>query len=172
MSAPLGAHIGGVAPPALKEELGRWSRALLLAFGGPYRHTFGQPRYIFYPSIVSYRYLLITVSYIFATLVLGSYSRLCGPSSVAQPHLQAAQALAPSHPLRAPARRGHLARLQRPAAAHPHLAPPRVHAVRDVRPPDIFRTWDEHIKEFTNVAREVTRKRSEREDRRAQVEGA
>ena len=27
---------------------------------------------------------------------------------------------------------------------------------------DIFRTWDEHIKEFTNVAREVTRKRSER----------
>ena len=71
MSAPLGAQIGGVAPPALKEELGRWSRALLLAFGGPYRHTFGQPRYKFYPSIVSYRYLLITVSYIFATLVLG-----------------------------------------------------------------------------------------------------
>ncbi|CAL1696879.1 unnamed protein product [Somion occarium] len=26
----------------------------------------------------------------------------------------------------------------------------------------IFRTWDEHIKEFTNVAREVTRKRQER----------
>lgn len=26
----------------------------------------------------------------------------------------------------------------------------------------IFRTWDDHIKEFTNVAREVTRKRSEK----------
>lgn len=27
---------------------------------------------------------------------------------------------------------------------------------------DIFATWDEHLKEFTNVAREVTKKRSER----------
>ncbi|GJE97982.1 Dynein heavy chain N-terminala domain-containing protein [Phanerochaete sordida] len=27
---------------------------------------------------------------------------------------------------------------------------------------NIFRTWDDHIKEFTNVAREVTRKRSEK----------
>lgn len=27
---------------------------------------------------------------------------------------------------------------------------------------NIFRTWDEHIKEFTNVAREVTRKRAEK----------
>ena len=27
---------------------------------------------------------------------------------------------------------------------------------------DVFRTWDDQLKEFTNVAREVTRKRSEK----------
>ncbi|KAJ7695800.1 hypothetical protein B0H17DRAFT_1178248 [Mycena rosella] len=40
-----------------------------------------------------------------------------------------------------------------PVAAHPDVAPPAVHAVRDVR---------DLVKEFTNIARKVMRKRSEK----------